>query len=132
MRIVISEQSFRRVIRQVLKEAFGGGPSGSVRTTHGLGNSSSGRKVRIGKAAPDENREVSAAEAEMYFPGSTDAWAEVVPDLYPDYPFQDPIAIKRGSLFFKIGNSLRVAFSDMPQVELAEWKQNAEDWFELN
>jgi hypothetical protein len=100
----------------------------------GLRTSQKGEKVRqqykIGKVE-DENRELSAFEAEQLFPGSTSAWVEVVPELYPDFPFNDPFSIKKGTLWFKLGDRLRVTFQDMPQAELAEWDPEREDWFEL-
>lgn len=99
--------------------------SGALRKTTGK------PQHRIGKIE-DENRELSFAEAEQMFPGSTDSWVEVVPDLYPDFPFPEyPIAIKRGSSFFKIGDKLRVAFKEMPQIELAQWEPDRDDWVEL-
>lgn len=86
-------------------------------------------QYKIGKVE-DENRELSSFEAEQLFPGSTTAWVEIVPSLYPDFPFDDPFSIKKNSAWFKIGNKLRVAFKDMPQLELAEWDPLKEDWVE--
>ena len=88
-------------------------------------------QYKIGKVA-DDNSELTAFEAEQMFPGSTTAWTEIVPELYPDFPFNHPIAIKRGSSRFKIGDKLRVAFKDAPRLELAEWDNDRQDWIELN
>jgi hypothetical protein len=88
-------------------------------------------QYKIGKVE-DDNVELSFSEAEQMFPGATMAWAEIVPELYPDFPFDAPIAIKKGSSWFRIGDKLRVAFKDMPQIELAEWDPSREDWIELN
>lgn len=121
MRTTLGE--VRRYISQALNEF--GTPSGSLRKTK-----SGGRQFKIGKVE-DENRELSTGEAETLFPGSTDAWAEIVPELYPDFPFDDPRAIKHSSAWFKIGDKLRVAFKQAPQVELAVWDPERADWFEL-
>lgn len=116
--------AIRQLLGQTLNEM---GPiSGGIRKTKG-----GGRQYKIGKVE-SENRELSTAEAESLFPGSTDAWAEVVPDMYPEFPFaDDPQVVKTRSLWFKIGSQLRVAFADMPQIELASWDQEREDWFPL-
>lgn len=115
----------RRLISEALNEF---GPiSGGIRKT----KSGGGRQFKIGKVE-SENRELSTAEAESLFPGSTDAWAEVVPDMYPEFPFaDDPQVVKTRSLWFKIGSELRVAFADMPQIELASWDQDRQDWFPI-
>ena len=115
-------------VRHLIAEALNefGSPSGAVRKTK-----SGGRQFKIGKVE-EENSELSAAHAEMMFPGSTDAWAEVVPDMYPEFPFaDDPQVVKSRSLWFKIGTQLRVAFAEMPQVELATWDPTREDWFPI-
>lgn len=103
-----------------------GSPSGSLRRVSGPS-----RQVKIGKIE-EENKEISSFEAEELFPGSTEAWVEIVPELFPDFPWDDPVAIKKNTLWFKLGNELRVAFDDMPQVELAAWDSNREDWIELD
>jgi hypothetical protein len=100
---------------------------GKLRPVRGGG----GRQVKLGKVE-DENQELSPVQAENMFPGSTEAWAEVVPDMFPEFPFaDDPQVIKARTLWFKIGSQLRVAFADMPQVELATWDPTREDWFPL-
>lgn len=114
-----------RTLRKFIREAVLNEITGGLRKTTGK------PQHRIGKI-DDENRELSFAEAEMMFPGSTNAWTEVVPELFPEFPFPDqPIAIKRGSSFFKIGDDLRVAFKEMPQIELATWDPSREDWIEI-
>lgn len=123
MQIKIGE--LRQVIREILEEMRG--PSGGLRQVRGPG----GRQVKLGKIE-EENRELSTIEAEHLFPGSTDAWAEVVPDMYPDFPFHDPFAIKKQTAWFKIGDQLRVAFKMLPEVEVAVWNQQNEDWFPLD
>lgn len=121
MKIKISE--LRQIIRETLDEI--GGPSGSIR---GSNKSSSGRKVKLGKIE-EENKELSPFEAESRFPGSTEAWADIVPELFPDFPFaHDRVSIVRGSLWFKVGDKLQVSFKDLPQLELASWDQHAQDW----
>jgi hypothetical protein len=121
MRIKLS--NLRNLIREALNEI--GGPTGALRQVRGSG----GRKHKIGKIE-DENRELSFSEAEMLYPGSTDAWAEIVPLEFEDFPFgDDPLVIKRKSIFFKEGDVLTVAFQQMPQVTLATWNPVREDWF---
>jgi hypothetical protein len=89
---------------------------------------SKGRKFKIGKVE-DENRELSFSEAELLFPESTEAWAEIVPEYFPDFPFAtDPLAVKRNSLFFKEGEKLTVACIDFPQITLATWDSRIKDW----
>lgn len=122
MKIKICE--LRQVIREVLEEI--GGPSGGLRRVRGPG----GRQVKLGKIE-EENRELSPAEADHLFPGAVEAWTEVVPDMYPDFPFHDPFSIRKGTLWFKIGDKLKVSFKDLPQVELAVWDPVREDWFPL-
>lgn len=99
---------------------------GSIRKTK-----PGGRQFKIGRVE-DENHELSTAQVEHMFPGAVDAWVEVVPDMYPDFPFaDDPQVIKARSLWFKIGKQLRVAFAEAPQIELATWDPVREDWFPL-
>lgn len=114
--------ALRQLIRRIVKENFGG----SLRAYRGNGK----QQFNTGKVE-DENREVSFSEAEHLFPDSTNAWAEIVPELFPEFPFDDPLIIKKRSLFFLIGGKLRVTFDNMPQVELAEWDPVKEDWVEL-
>lgn len=125
MRVTV--RRLRHIIRESLTEMM---VTGALRKTKD--NSGSGRKVRIGKADPDENQQLSVGEAEMQFPGSIDAWAEVVPDMFPDFPWSDPVSINRGSSYFRIGDRLRVSFKDVPGVELAEWDPVRQDWFPLD
>jgi hypothetical protein len=121
MKITIAE--LKKIINESLNEL--GGPTGSLRKVAPGGR----QQYKIGKIE-DENRELSFSEAEHLFPGSTVAWAEIVPELYPEFPFHDPLVIKRRSLFFKIGPKLTVAFADVPQIELATWDQEKQDWIE--
>lgn len=121
----VSIKQLRETIRECINEI--NGPSGGLRRVRGTG----GRQYKIGRIE-DENRELSFSEAEMLYPGSTDAWAEIVPEMFPDFPFHEPIVIKKRSTFFKIGDKLTVAFSDQPQIELATWDPVREDWFENN
>lgn len=116
-------------IKQRLAEALVqefGTPTGGLRKTKG-----GGRQFKIGKVE-DENRELSTGEAEVLFPGSTDAWAEVVPDMFPEFPFSDPRSIKNATAWFKIGPTLRTAFKEAPQIELATWDPARDDWFPLD
>lgn len=125
MLVKIKLIELKELIKDLLKEAAG--PSGALRRVRGAG----GQQYKIGKVE-DENRELSSFEAEQMFPGSVVAWTEIVPELFPDYPFHDPFSIKKHSLWFKIGNELRVAFSEMPSIELAQWKPEKDDWVELD
>lgn len=94
----------------------------------GLRKASKGRQFKIGKVE-DENRELSFSEAELLFPESTEAWAEIVPEYFPEFPFaDDPLAVKRNSVFFKEGNKLTVAAAELPQITLATWDSNMKDW----
>lgn len=114
----------RGLVRKTLILTEMRGPTGNLRRVR-----SGGQRHKIGKIE-DENREVSFAEAEMLFPGSTNAWAEIVPELFPQFPFDDPFSIKRNSVFFKEGDGLTVAFADHPQFNLATWDPTREDWIE--
>lgn len=118
MRITVAR--LKTLIREALDEI-----SGPLRQVRDGGK----QQYKVGKVE-DENRELSFAEAEQLFPNSTNAWAEIVPELFPDFPFQDPRAIKMKSLFFKIGSELTVAFEEQPQLELAKWDPMREDWIE--
>lgn len=115
----ISLRQLRRLIKEEVTLAEIGGPRG------GLRSSQKGKKAKqqykIGRVE-DENRELSFSEAEMLYPGSTDAWAEIVPSEFPTFPFaNDPLVVKRRSVFFKEGDKLTVAFANMPQLTLATW-----------
>lgn len=114
MRIKLGE------LKKLIKETL----SGPLRKVKG-----SSQQFKIGKVE-DENRELSFSEAEMLYPSSTNAWAEIVPSLFPDFPFEDPMVIKRKSLFFKEGPVLTVAFEEAPQITLATWDPEREDWIE--
>lgn len=118
MKITVAK--LKTIIREALDEI-----SGPLRQVRDGGR----QQYKIGKVE-DENRELSFAEAEQLYPGSTGTWAEIVPDLFPDFPFTDPRAIKMKSLFFKIGDKLTVAFEDQPQIELATWDPERDDWIE--
>ena len=123
MKIKLKE--LRSLIRETLSEV--GGPTGSIRNP---GSKSSGRQVKLGKIE-DDNKELSAIEVDEQFPGALDAWVEIVPDMYPEFPFSDAYSIRKNCVYFKIKNELRVAFKDMPSVELMKWVPEADDWFEL-
>ena len=114
----------RNLIRKTISEF--GGISGGLRQVRDGGKP----KYKIGKVE-DPNREVSFVEANDLFPGSVEAWVEIVPELWPEAPMHmDPISIKKGTLFFKEGNVLTAAFQDMPQITLATWDTNKQDWIE--
>jgi len=115
----------RSTIKSVILEI--GNPTGRLRGVRTGG----GRQYKIGKT-DDENRELSAIEAEREFPGSTEAWAEIVPLDYPEYPFKDPRVIKSRSVWFRIGGELRVAFEENPQMELMKWSPSRQDWFDID
>ena len=119
----VSIKQLRSTIHECINEI--NGPSGGLRRVRGSG----GQQHRLGKIE-DENRELSFSEAEMLYPGSTNAWAEIVPEMFPEFPFHEPSVIKKRSLFFKIGDKLTVAFADQPQIELATWDAVRDDWFE--
>lgn len=128
MKITLNE--LRQIIKKILIEARGA-PVGALRPVKKGERSGSGQKFRIGKTE-DENRELSTFEAESMFPGSTDAWAEIVPNEFPEFPFTDPVAINRQSAWFKIGNELRVAFKAAPGAELAKWLPTLQDWVDMD
>jgi hypothetical protein len=130
MHVRLSE--LRKFIRSQLGEAnWTLGPSGALRTSSNFGEKT--KDYRVGHVEGDENKEITAFEANTSFPGKpADAWCEIVPYLFPDFPFDDPVAIKRNSLFFKIGDTLTVAFKDAPTVELASWNPQKEDWIEAD
>ena len=111
------------MVKNILSEV--GGLTGKLRS-----GGSGGRQHKIGKI-DDENKELSSFEAESLFPGSTEAWGEIVPGTYPDYPFEDPRVIIRRSLWFKIGDKLHVAFQEAPTTELMEWDAQRQDWFPI-
>jgi len=118
-------------LRVLIKEALNemNGPRGGLRRVRGPG----GLKHKLGKIE-DENRELSSIEAEMEFPESTEAWTEIVPEFFPDFPFDDARAIKKHSAWYRINGKLRVAFKDipdMPQVELMQWDSRLDDWVDL-
>lgn len=115
--------TIRQLVAEVLLHEFNA-PRGKLRP-------SSGKKQYNPGKVEDQNSELSTIEAERMFPGSTDAWAEVVPDMFPDYPFDDPEVIKAKSSWFRIGKELRVTFSDTPQIELARWDASMDDWIPL-
>lgn len=116
----------RRMIKKTLNEFHS--PSGSLRRP--ASKSSGKTQYHIGKIE-DQNKELSSFEAEEIFPGSVEAWVEIVPELWPNAPVMlDPISIKRGTLFFKEGNTLTAAFQSMPQIQLAKWDANKQDWIE--
>ena len=114
-------QLLRALIKEILSEA---GLSGKLRSVRGK------QQYKIGRV-PEDNQELSSFEAESQFPGSTDTWTQIVPEMYPEFPFTNPRVIKQRSAWFRIGNRLRVAFADMPQVELMEWDPSRQDWFDI-
>lgn len=115
----------REHIKQILREM--GGPKGGLRVARGQRT----QQYKIGKTE-DDNQELSTFEAEGLFPGSTEAWVEIVPHLFPEFPFEDAFSIKKNTSWFKIGDELRAAFSSMPQIELATWDPHREDWIEID
>lgn len=105
-----------------------GSLSGRLRSPGGRG---SRQQYKIGKVE-EENRELGLTQVYNLFPGAAEAWAEVAPELFPDHPFSDdPQSMLSSSLWFSIGGQLRVAFREMPQMELAEWDPGRDDWIEL-
>lgn len=124
MRITLGE--LRQIVSETVLTEFG--PiRGGLRSSH----SSAGKKPRynMGKVE-DENRELSFSEVESTFPGAVDAWTEIVPVEFPDFPFaDDPYVVRRRSVFFKEGDKLTVAAQHMPQITLATWDPAREDWF---
>lgn len=117
----LSIKQLRAIVESVVQEISG--PTGKLRKP-----GANGRKYKIGKIE-DENRELSFSEAELLYPESTEAWAEIVPAYFPDFPFaNDPLAVKRNSLFFKEGDKLTVAAAELPQITLATWDAAMKDW----
>lgn len=121
MKMLLGE--VRRIIADMLVLEYG--PKGKIRKASGK------PQYKIGKVE-DENQELSLAQVDSQFPGASDAWAEVVPDMFPEHPFaDDPQAILMKTLWFRIGPELRVAFEEMPQLEVASWDPDREDWFPI-
>ena len=122
--MLITINELRSLIKEVISEISS--PKGALRRVRGSG----GQQYKIGKIE-EENRELSSFEAEQAFPGSTSAWVEIVPQIFPEFPFDDPFAIKKHTLWFKIGSELRTSFDMHPGVELASWDPAIDDWKEL-
>lgn len=121
----IKLQELKQIIHSVLKEF---GPiSGGLRKASGK------PRYHIGKIE-DQNKELSAFEANELFPGAVDAWVEIVPEIWPEAPFVDfdPRTIKTGSIFYKEGNKLTASFATMPNIKLAEYDPQKEDWIETD
>lgn len=119
----VSYATLKSVISEAMLSEFGG----KIRKTKG-----GGQQYKIGKVE-DENRELSYNEAEHLFPGSTEAWIDIVTmgDDFPDLKGMDPTGVKRNTLWFKIGNELRVAMNPYPQIELMRWDAEKQDFFDL-
>lgn len=122
MKIAIGE--LKKLIKEALDEA--GMIKGGLRRVRGSG----GQQYKIGKVE-DTNKMLSAGEADSMFPGSVDAWVEIVvsePSLLDTYVFDDPWVIRKRSIFTKLGkDTLTVSHEDSPQVELATWNPNLGD-----
>lgn len=116
----------RRLIRETILTEFG--PiKGKLRKP-----TSKSRQFNTGYVESD-NRELGLGEVESMFPGAIDAWIEVAPEVYPDaFSRMHPTAIKNSTLWFKIGDQLRVAKHDFPQIELMFWDPNRQDWIEMD
>lgn len=124
--MITSLKELRQAIRECINEY--GAPTGKLRKP---GSRASGKtQYKIGWVQ-DENEELSSYTANQRYPGSVDIWCEVVSEIAPEFPFKDDFSIRKHSLFFRIGNQLRVALDTDPQHELATWNQDAQDWFEL-
>lgn len=123
MKTTIKE--LREEIRSVLKEF--GSPSGKLRRPGR--NSGNKTQHKIGYI-PDENRELSASEANVIFKGSVDVWCEVANDISEEFS-TDPIVVRRRSSFFQVGDKLRVTLEREPSIELAQWEPAIEDWKQL-
>jgi len=122
MRTTIGE--LRVLVRKVLLEMSG--PRGKLRPSKG------GRQYKIGKVE-DENRELSSVEAEHMFPDSTEAWAEIAPGLYPEFPYDpDSRTVKRKTTWFMIGNELQAMIQDVPDAEPMKWDPQRMDWFPID
>lgn len=119
----ISIGNLRGLINEELQNEIGG-PRAGLRTSRRGGR----QQYKVGKIE-DENRELSFSEAEDLFPGSTSAWAEIVPFYFKEFPFPDqPLTILKRSVFFKEGDKLTVAFADFPQATMGKWDSKKEDW----
>lgn len=122
----IKLRELRSMIHNVLINEFG--PiRGGLRKTSGKPRYNTGY-------VEDVNRELSASEADSLFPGSVEAWCEIVPELWSEAPLADfdPRTIRLGSVFFKEGNKLTAAFESMPTIKLAEWDSQKQDWIETD
>jgi hypothetical protein len=132
-------KQLKELIREVMQEGQWGTPTGSIRGSKNP-RTPGGRQVKAGKIE-DTNKKLSTTEVESMFPGAVAAWTEVVPELFPEYPVVQtfktdpnpralPDAIKNSTLWTKIGDTLRVGFKDMPQLDVAKWDPSMEDWVE--
>lgn len=131
MRITLNE--LRQIIRKELAARLIEARPGGLRTSQKMKDSPhSGRHFKIGKAAPEEVGEIDPIDVELKYPGAMEAWIEIVPELFPEFPFaDDPVAIRRGTMWINNKGKLHAAFKENPNLELAEWSPEREDWFDL-
>ena len=67
------------------------------------------------------------------FPDSTEAWAEIAPSLYPNFPYDfDSRTVRRKTTWFMIGNELQALIQDVEGAEPMKWDTQRQDWFPLN
>jgi len=119
-------EQLRKEIRNALNEY--GAPRGKLRKP---GAKSAGKMQFKPGYVEDQNAELTSWAAEKEFPKSVEAWIEIVPEIFPDFPFKDDFSIKKHTLWFRIGSKLRVAFENDPTREVAEWQSEIEDWKEI-
>jgi hypothetical protein len=115
-------EQLRKEIRSALNERFDT-PTGKLRPARG------GKKQFNTSFVPDENEELTVWEAEKRYPGSIDAWCEVAGEIAPELS-DDSFVIKKRSVFFREGDKLVVALERDPQVELATYNPETQDWYE--
>jgi len=109
-------EQLRKEIRNALNEY--GAPKGKLRKPGQ--NSGSRVQYKIG-FTPDDNRELSAFDANRIFKGSVDAWCEVANEFSDEFS-TDPVVVRKRSAFFQIADKLRVALERAPAHEIAQWE----------
>lgn len=120
----------RSLINEVIEEGQWGGPTGPIRGSK-TKRSAGGRQIKAGKIE-EPNRVLSPIEVNEYFPGAVDAWVEVAPEMFPEReevvvfggdpnPRALKDAIKKATVWTKVGDTLRVGFKDEPMFDVARW-----------
>ena len=124
-------EQLRKEIRNALNEY--GAPRGKLRKPS---TKSANRMHYKPGFTQDENRELSAFDANHIFPGAVDAWCEVANEFSDEFS-ADPVVCRKRSAFFQIGDKLRVALERDARNEIAEWHpemgggESSGDWIDI-